>query len=154
VTKRVIHQLAKPQARYTCTFTHGGEPVVGEVTEKAKDLICDELNDHMCDCALITEADSKDGSKEANKILYVLIPAVSAPIVLIVMIVVCVWWCKDRNKLKLRENVEGGVAGDEMGQEDQRGQIETDPFQDNERASIGSGIDCGPLSDDRKPAKL
>ena len=108
----------------------------------------------MCDCILITEADSKDGSTEANKILYVLIPAVFAPIVLIVMIVVCVWWCKDKNKLKLRENVEGGVAGDELGHEDQRGQLETDHNQDQGRASIGSGIDCGPLSDDRKPAKL
>ena len=55
VTQRVIENLAKPQARYRCTFMQGEEPVVGEVSEKAKDLICDEFNEHLCDCTLITE---------------------------------------------------------------------------------------------------
>ena len=148
--------LAKPQARYRCTFTHDGTPEVGEVTEKAKDLICDEFNDHLCDCALITEAESTDNSDEANKVLYLLLPAVSAPIVLVVMILLCVCWCKGRNQLKLKENIEGGVALEERGQEDQRGQCETDHDYDSnrERASVGSGVGCGPLSSDREFAKL
>ena len=51
----MIENLATPQARYRCTFLQGEEPVVGEVTEVAKDLICDEFNEHLCDCTLIAE---------------------------------------------------------------------------------------------------
>lgn len=131
----------------------GEEPVVGEVTEKAKDLICDEFNEHLCDCTLITEKEEKENENQVSKVLYLLLPAVSAPIVLILMIVMCACWCKGRKKLSLKENVEGGVAGGELGQEDQRGQVETD--HDYNPNQGRPSIDSGPISDDRyKPAKL
>ena len=114
------------QNRYLCTFSDGEKPVVGEVSEKARDIICDEKGEHFCDCSLIQEI-KQQVADESGKLLYLLIPAVSAPIVIIVMVAVACFMCKNRRSITLKEEVQGDAAGGEQSHIEARAEMDTEP---------------------------